>query len=238
MANISEAAPSGSDALALYLSRVYGTADTAGLEWRWDRVDVVWLDFLPSKLRSRCNGKWPPAPMGASSVYMLPATMASPPNLLWRYAHQTYCHCCGMPPSPAFRDMPCHPEMGGPRLAPREAAGGWVEVTHVFGGLGQSVGSLQPNVFERDALWMYRAVGSGLWYFMGRTLMASDTVDVARKLNLTLDDNIDFLVLHKKGSPLEVHADRHVHVFAWPKDVGHRRQPCDHRWQRCQGPDQ
>ena len=52
-------------------------------------------------------------------------------------------------------------------------AGRWVEVTHV-------PDATRLNSFqERRALWMYQAHGSGLWYWTGRTLVVSDTADLA-----------------------------------------------------------
>ena len=125
--------------------------------------------------------------MHSGSVFMAPDSFATPSATLWRYAHRTYCHCCGMPMSEAFKDMPCHSEMGGHRQTPSVVnGGGWIEVAHTFGGVATALGAGQPQMFERDAFWMYRAAGSGLWYRMGRTLVASDTVDAARMLNLTL----------------------------------------------------
>ena len=190
LTNISMAAPRGSQALAEYLAQVYGHADAveASFKWDWNEVDLVWLALLPAPFRKQCHGRWPPAPMHAGSVFVAPDSFAAPASTLWHYRHKTYCHCCGMPNSEAFRDMPCKSEMGGPRRMPLAVNSGWIEVTHMFGGVAAALGAGQPQMFEREAFWMYRATGSGLWYYTGRTLVASDTVDAARMLNLTLSD--------------------------------------------------
>lgn len=178
--DIKAVAPPGSSVLDNYLERVYG-APVYGEEarsWDWDTADVIWLCHLPERIR-KC--RWPTSPRGLGSIFVYDDDTSRPHGWLWRYTHPTYCHCCKMYSSPAFHDQ-CHPELGGPRQRPiTDEEGFWVEVTHAF-----IRSNLQP--FERDALWFYRARGSGTWYFTGRTLVASDTSDLAMFLNRSLED--------------------------------------------------
>ena len=180
-------APRGSQTLKNYLEQVYGpggSASTWARVWRWERVDIVWLAFLPATAalqlrRSRCTG-----PAGFGSIYAAPGKDREmfPSNSLWRYGHRTLCKSAIMPNAPATvpREV-CDPEKGGPRSPPLVVGmGPWIEVSHVY------VRPWRP--YERTFLWMYKAVGSGLWYRLGRTAICSDTVDLSRMLNLTLVD--------------------------------------------------
>ena len=190
--DILAAAPAGSKTLDDYLSAVYGPAadkeDAASraVQWNWKAADIVWLCHLPLPLRQRC--RWPTSPQGIDSLYIQGDDTSRPQGWLWRYTHASYCHCCKMAVSDAFRDLSCHPDMGGERRMADphrintriDERGFWIEVTHAF------IRSFQP--FERDALWFYRAQGSGTWFFTGRTLLAEDTVDLARLLNRSLVD--------------------------------------------------
>jgi len=184
LADVIAAAPSGSDELASYLAAVYGDASDNIIHrrarvWRWHVVDVIWLCHLPLSLRRRCQ--WPATPQSNGSVFAIEYDESRPRGWLWRYPHRTFCHCCGMPRhAPAFVDMPCNPEMGGKRRGVRIFERGfWVEVTHAY---------IRGQPFERVALWFYRAIGSGTWFFTGRTLIAEDTLDLARMLNRSLQD--------------------------------------------------
>ena len=127
LANISAAAPQHSAALTFYLGAVYGQADAqlASHEWDWAAVDIVWLAMLPVALRNACRGRWAPAPMETSSMFLATDSFVAPAGTVWRYAHATYCRCCGMVASAAYRDLPCESERGGPRRPPIVADGAW-----------------------------------------------------------------------------------------------------------------
>ena len=54
---------------------------------------------------------------------------------------------------------------------PTESAGSWIEVfRYDWQDTGESM--------RDDTTWMYRARGSGVWYWTGRTLLFHDTVDL------------------------------------------------------------
>ena len=193
LADVKRAAPPGSLELASYIRSVYG-ANAGNVSFDWDRVDVVWLQHL-SQLRPPCRqpSAWPRSPWGQKAAFV-PGDASRPANTVWVYPHARFCACCGMARSAAaYADDHCRAESGvdqqrssaitPARPAAVELLGGglWVEVSHVFV-------RGQHNVFERDALYMYRASGSGLWYELGKTLVAHDTIDAARRLNLTLAD--------------------------------------------------
>ena len=141
-------------------------------EWRWEEKDVVWLQSLPRQ--PPCA--WPKVPSRRHSIFV-PQDGSRPWDTVWRYAHRRYCG-------------DCMPECGGIRVEPQLTSGFWIEVSHVY------VRGAH-NIFDRDAFWMYRAQGSGVWYFTGATLVAADTVDAARALNLTLFDR--WAAVHDHG---------------------------------------
>ena len=174
----------GSAELTSYLAGVYGDADAslAAEEWRWHRVDIVWLRLLPEWLREACHDRWPRSPigLGPGAVYRASGSANCgstdqdqvdvrnrPCESLWVYRHA---HTCSGD----------RPEFGGVRGLPVERHAGWVEVTHTFSGY----------FMERSGLWMYVARGSGLWYNASTTLVVSDAVDLARSLNLSLIDPV------------------------------------------------
>ena len=96
--NISTQLLPGSIELQQYLEGVYGAtgnreAVQRSLAWKWDAVDVIWMSLLPTALR-RC--KWPSTPTGQGSIFSHPKGALRASGTLWRYAHPTYCACCGM----------------------------------------------------------------------------------------------------------------------------------------------
>lgn len=116
IADVIASAPAGSAALEHYLTNVYGEGTSDSSTWNWERVDVIWLCYLPQELRRRC--KWPASPQGSGSLYIQGDDTSRPQGWLWRYPHSTYCRCCGMAHSEAFKDLNCHPDMGGTRRPP------------------------------------------------------------------------------------------------------------------------
>jgi hypothetical protein len=184
LADVEACAPPGSMALTGYLTGVYGPAMSVAeanerhAHWKWADADVIWLRHLPDSLVKRCD--WPTTIEGPDSVFVV-GDGGRAHGTVWRYTHQAVCRCCGFPTS-ASKRVDCKPEFGGPRTAVHvEPHGFWIEVAHTFE-------RSQSKPFERDALWMYRAQGSGLSYHTGRTAIASDTVDLARNLSLKLAD--------------------------------------------------
>ena len=151
LANVTNALPEGSLALANYLAAVYPhpkltrrhclQADPAVLQsWRWSEVDVIWWKFLPGSLRAMCHGRWPPWPErpaepGMGMVYYAHggrgcnntvlddfAVRNRPCDTLWVYRR----------PGGVCRGEKV--EAGGRRAQPREARLSWTEVTHVYSG--------------------------------------------------------------------------------------------------------
>ena len=106
---------------------------------------------------------WRSGPANTGSVWFNRIMLASwrHNRVIWHYRRRL---CNGQPPN-----------MGGPRRPPREKAGVWIEVMH------RKADYWAP--LEAAALWFYRAAGSGLWFYTGRTLLMSDTIDLARHLN-------------------------------------------------------
>ena len=111
LATLEAVAPAGSRALQDYLRRVYFLDEdatssrrselgrgriAAEREWRWDRVDIVWLEHLPASLRS-CE--WPRSPTGPNALYLPPKgeELILPTNALWRYGHAFVCRGARMP---------------------------------------------------------------------------------------------------------------------------------------------
>ena len=72
---------------------------------------------------------------------------------------------------------------GGQRNPCGSAEWPWIEVAHQPS-LSPPSRPKQPIGWS-DQLWMYVANGTGLWYKAGRTLLCSDTVDLAIYLNYT-----------------------------------------------------
>eukprot|EP00966_Prymnesium_polylepis_P055401 1281216-Prymnesium_polylepis.2 len=192
--NLEAAAPAGSLPLLEYLRRTYGWTGARRYQtlqrWQWDRVDLVWLSHLPSALHS-CV--WPRNPTEHGSFFVPPPAedRVIPAGSLWRYGHDGLCRRANMPGvTPEARRVECgDPEKGGPLDARRgtrapvlvlDGRDLWIEVSHSY------VPGYLP--YESAALWMYKASGSGAWYRLGRTLVCTDTLDLARWLNLTLVD--------------------------------------------------
>eukprot|EP00304_Pavlova_gyrans_P006677 CAMPEP_0206040892 /NCGR_PEP_ID=MMETSP1466-20131121/5646_1 /ASSEMBLY_ACC=CAM_ASM_001126 /TAXON_ID=44452 /ORGANISM="Pavlova gyrans, Strain CCMP608" /LENGTH=224 /DNA_ID=CAMNT_0053415575 /DNA_START=162 /DNA_END=832 /DNA_ORIENTATION=- len=179
LANVTGALHPGSEALAKYLDFVYGPApstvistlrahDFAGrLE---TSVELLWEAALPSALTHGCT--WPKQPTGPDSVYRT-RQQNWPPGALAIYRHPiAECPASG-------------PQLGSRRRATRLRAlampepfaqdprftryGEWVEVTHTF----------SWDLVESAGFWMYRAVGSGLWYRMGHALHLRDKQTMA-----------------------------------------------------------
>ena len=160
-----------------YLSCVYGEGMRgATAVWEEDpaRVSqgVVWRSFLPLRLQQQC--RWPQLPVaGAGSVYDVHGSIPlMGDSLLGVYGHEGLCYGAAA-------------NEGGHRRPPRRLDGDdtWVEVVH-----RAAVGGATDNPtsrLERQALWMYAARGSGLWYRTGATLVMSDTIDLVHALNFT-----------------------------------------------------
>jgi hypothetical protein len=178
--NISATLPASSVALDDYLHNVYGPPrdDAArrarSAAWRWDDVDVVWLRHLPRSLSGRCT--WVRAPRFSGDVFLPsghPNCGLRPAGLLWIYRFESVCN---------DERLQSKPERGGARVPVHVEERQWVEVTHAFPSYQHLWNS------ERSGLWMYEARGSGLWHHAGRTLVASDVIDLARFLNVSFVD--------------------------------------------------
>ena len=159
-----------------YLSCVYGH-DTRGALAVWELKErqpsqgVVWRSFLPIRLQ-KC--RWPQLP--STNAWTVFDTQSAIPlmgdNILGIYGHSGLC----------YGDAA---NAGGRRRPPLRLEGHdtWEEVVHQFG-----VGGITDNPVSRlelQALWMYSAKGSGLWYRTGHTLVMSDTIDLVHALNFT-----------------------------------------------------
>ena len=205
VATLEQIAPPGSTALADYLSAVYAAEGTVpraaqwARHWRWDVADVVYLAHLPQAVR-HCI--WPRGPSEPGSLFAAPGkdVDTAPTGTVFRYSHHALCGRA-VQPAPLHGTPPprvdCEPEKGGPRLPPRVLDDGpWIEVSHTF------IRGWRP--YERTFLWMYKTGGSGVWYRTGRTAICSDTVDLARMLNLTLSDNYVWVkdeAMRRRGAP-------------------------------------
>ena len=159
LANLTEALPRGSTALASYLRGVYGAGSSVSAlasSWDWATVEVIWARHLPSELREACT--WPTVPAGRGSVF----SGWWSTRLLWVYQFATSCE-----------GVPYFHGGGADGGYAREVTGRWVEVTHAF----------SDDPLERDALFLTLARGSGLWYFSGRTLLLNDAGRLDSYLN-------------------------------------------------------
>lgn len=170
--NVTAALAPGSGALTRYVTAVYGEeADPAASSARdaWfarrlrDFVQVLYLEHLPEPLLRAC--RWPPHPEGADSVYALHGIIAQPAGTLWVYR---------LPIPPACAHAPNELRMPSPAsvgpLRAHERTSPYVEVTHAWAD--------GAHALEGRALWMYMAVGSGLWYKLPAALVPGDVVNV------------------------------------------------------------
>ena len=157
-------------ALKMYLDRVYGDAQCNHIamqrSWHWETVEFIWLQYLPANIFAECSF----------------AGIAHGPGSLFHSPHSTsnaWAINGALWANGALSAGEPH-DWGGPRHPPRILSSRWVEVTHrSFPRGGQ---------LERQALWLYHANGSGLWYRTGPTFSVSDVADLGIWLR-TADNN-------------------------------------------------
>ena len=168
--DIRAAAPPGSAEFAHYLRQVYGDADLSEAlqHFTWDRAEIIWKQHLPRRLQQECS--WPVGPTGRGSVFQPTQHRTSsqrhfhPSQALLVYRYDQLC-----PRSAVFHGY------GGVRRPPYVEEGRSIEVTHMYA----------HDVKEKHQFFMYRAVGSGLFYRANRTLVCSDARDLAEMLNVS-----------------------------------------------------
>ena len=174
LAAVEEALPPASPALAQYLERVYGTAPRSQLvSWTWQQKDVLHYNHLPLPARMRAcspplgNLTWIPPALATPAFYQLDCWSGysrcfNNTALLWRFSITDEDRLCqGEPVHRGGQALPS-------KSALEEGMHGWVEVSHVNNYRKHDVQA------ERTQLWMDYARGSGLWYWRGKTLTASD----------------------------------------------------------------
>ena len=163
---------------AAYVSAVYGEPGVHTLNW--SALQVVFPYFLtPShnmsdvaKCMLRDEAVYKKKLM--SAVWVRYRSQASTSNTPYeRYINAGgSLHPCKGPAEARHCRQPCKPA--------REKLG-WIEVMH----LPAVSRDIQHKGVWTNQLWMYHAPGSGLWYDAGRTLVCSDTVDLAYFINYT-----------------------------------------------------
>lgn len=138
--------------------------ESAKRGWDWSEVDLVWRRHLPHRLREGCT--WPAGPAGCGSVFEVrqppagrswPQVDYHPADVLLIYHYDAICPAN---PKEAHSARNLSAKL---RVVPGE----WVEVTHLY--------VADPQ--ERHVIFMYRARGSGLFYWTGRMLVAPDHED-------------------------------------------------------------
>lgn len=147
-----------------YVRAVYGEAGHRAFDWT--QLQVVFPWFLTHSEAAPSNESVLQCLLRSGSDYVYQRLLMHAVWVGYR-SHQSTGHT----PYTAFINR------GGKRGC-RPGMLGWVEVMH------------QPSVSESrkyqvswsDQLWMYRVNGSGLWYHAGRTLLCSDTIDLAAYL--------------------------------------------------------
>ena len=146
-----------------YLAKLYAPLNVrrAASIWSWPSVDVIWPDKLdPSVadclMRHRTPGVW--TVHEATGFYIPPIGSKMEYPVVWQYRPELACEGQAA-------------EHGGQRSLPTESNGSWIEVLRY-----QWLDTHES--MRDDPTWMYRAVGSGVWYWTGRTLLFHDTVDL------------------------------------------------------------
>ena len=146
-----------------YLAKLYGSLNVhrAASNWSWPSADVIWLDKLdPSVadclMHHRTPGVW--TVHEATGFYAPPIGSKMEYPVVWQYRPELACEGQAA-------------EHGGERSLPTESNGSWIEVFRY-----QWLDSHEST--RDDTTWMYRARGSGVWYWTGRTLLFHDTVDL------------------------------------------------------------
>jgi hypothetical protein len=146
----------GSSELRSYVDHVYGPADSEADARTRDvdfhqrllsRVNIVYLGLLPSALRNSCI--WPREPTDYGSIYELQNRNLQPGGSIWVYRYNE----TGCPYMRLNRGRVIAPPPDTITL--RDGRAGWIEVTHSF---------TYHYAEQRGLFWMYRAVGSGMWY--------------------------------------------------------------------------
>jgi hypothetical protein len=192
LANLTAALCPGSAALASYLRAVYGATGNATLARERElwfaselerTVNMVYERHLPPELQERCD--WPAFPSGLGSVHGVHSYGAQPPDTLWIYRLPFPLPC------PAFTPVTMFTWSASESLrstwaylvehAPYVEATHIVKVERAVRETGNS--SIRPARpppdrkpildIEHTALWLYLAVGSGLW-FRGPNLQRTD----------------------------------------------------------------
>mmetsp|Transcript_12221 Transcript_12221/g.22588 ORF Transcript_12221/g.22588 Transcript_12221/m.22588 type:complete len:457 (-) Transcript_12221:127-1497(-) len=158
--------PPGSPAMEHYLAGVYGNIPRVIVNtWNWTAVDVVWREFLPEHVQKACA------------------------EVAWRPVRGTIFHTgydfdLQMMRIYQHSGGACSWRTNDGRLVSNAlpiVEGVWLEVQHAHLPLGM----------EDTGFWAYRAVGSGIWYYTGRTLIVEDVIDLSRMLGIGLRDSCD-----------------------------------------------
>lgn len=166
---------------AAYVRAVYGEPGVHALNWSALKVVFPWF-LTPrnnvsdvSKCILRDERVYKKKLMSALWVhYRSQAITGNVPLEKFINAGASLHTCKRRPPSRHWRKT-CQP------CQPARERWGWIEVMHTP---AVSQSKAHRGMWSNQ-LWMYHAPGSGLWYDAGRTLVCSDTVDLAFFINYT-----------------------------------------------------
>jgi len=172
-----------------YARAVYGSAAAAvavaqGLRAFWDRVDVVWHDFLPASLAS-CSWSLSPAPGAVYTRFHVASQQHYPEGtmddafvalgfapVLWIYRFSSVIRPGDLPDRGPATEHAITPPVDAEQYEQR-----WVEVLHY---------NVQENATK--VLWTYLARGSGMWLFTGATAVYRDHTDLAVAMNVSREE--------------------------------------------------
>ena len=161
-------------ATAAYCAVIYGltasAARIAGAAFNWSNVAVIFPQFLRRAAAAKLTQSESVTKclLRSESVYKTEMMHAIWVNYR---SHASTGHV----PYDHFINR------GGSRKPCEPANWGWIEVMHQP---SLSISRWYQSSWS-DQLWMYVANGSGLWYNAGRTLLCSDSIDLASYLNYT-----------------------------------------------------
>lgn len=128
--------------------------------WDWRSADVIFPSRLPSGAQD-CIAR----SARRTDDFYVPPIGEHIHEVLWQRRAREAC------------DTPTA-NFGGQRAPPKVLAGEWVEVFHY-----QTAHALpeyaEGRRFDESNTWLFKAAGSGVWYFTGRTLQFEDAADLA-----------------------------------------------------------
>lgn len=210
LANVTRILTPGSRALRDYVTHVYGEESDEAAARKRDAdfaekleccVDMLYGPLLPVELRV-CS--WSRVGTVYGSVYFLQNYYIQPRNSLWIYRHREA--GCPHEKTNNMTALPVPPTS----LRLHNHSAEWVEVSHTFTG----------HYAERSGLFfMYRAVGSGLWYKLGHTLEVRTHEEAMARANATDWEQVHtWLLSQGYGSLVVTHRCEHWGA-AWMSEV-------------------